>query len=393
MLFGLLNLPWWGDIIATVILCQITIASVTIYLHRHQTHRALDLHPIVSHFFRFWLWLTTATVTKEWVAIHRKHHANVETKDDPHSPMVYGIRKVLTDGAGLYVAAKKDKVLMEKYGYGTPDDWIERRLYTPYAVAGVVLMLFIDLALFGLAGISMWGIQMMCIPVCAAGIINGIGHYWGYRNFETADASRNVIPLAIFLGGEELHNNHHAFASSAKLSSKWWEVDIGWYYIRLLSFFRLAKIKKLPPVFTIKPGKLSIDADTLKAVFSNRLRVMANYTKEVIVPVYKAEKAQAKDNCRKLFRKTQKLLSREESLMNYTAKQRLAKLLAQYQTLKQVYQFRLKLQEIWSRRSKQLNQAELLEALQTWCKQAESTGIEALKNFAFKLKTYAPVNA
>lgn len=243
MVFGYLNLSFWGYVVATLILTQITIAAVTLYLHRHQTHRALTMHPIISHFFRLWLWLTTGMVTADWVAIHRKHHASADVEGDPHSPVVFGIKKVFWEGAELYKVARKDKEMVAKYSHGTPTDWLERKVYSPHSAKGIFLMLFLDLFLFGVPGITIWAIQMMWIPFHAAGVVNGIGHHWGYRNFECPDAARNIIPWGFWIGGEELHNNHHTFASSAKFSIKWWEFDMGWMYIRILSFLGLVKVK------------------------------------------------------------------------------------------------------------------------------------------------------
>ncbi|RPI41117.1 MAG: acyl-CoA desaturase, partial [Betaproteobacteria bacterium] len=230
MLQGILDLPWWGYVVVVLATTHVTIASVTIFLHRHQAHRALELHPVASHFFRFWLWLTTGMVTKEWAAIHRKHHAKCETAEDPHSPIIYGIRKVLLEGTELYRAESKNRETMERYGHGTPDDWLERNLYSKYSARGIVVLLVLNLVLFGPIGATMWAVQMLWIPFFAAGVINGLGHYWGYRNFQSADTSTNIVPWGILIGGEELHNNHHAYATSAKLSNKWYEFDIGWLY-------------------------------------------------------------------------------------------------------------------------------------------------------------------
>src|SRR5450830_660655 len=281
MFSGLLDLPWWGYVLTTLALTHITIASVTIFLHRHQAHRALDLHPVASHFFRFWLWLTTGTVTKEWASIHRKHHAKCETSDDPHSPQILGIKKVLLEGAELYRKEARNLETLEKYGRGTPDDWLERNLYSRHSMLGIMLMLAIDVLLFGPIGITIWAVQMIWIPVTAAGIINGIGHYWGYRNYDCADAATNIIPFGILIGGEELHNNHHTYATSAKLSSKWYEIDIGWAYIRILETLRLAKVKKLAPEPKFSHGKSEADFETLQSVIANRYDVMAKYAKSI----------------------------------------------------------------------------------------------------------------
>src|SRR4051812_15110348 len=275
---GVFNLSVWGYVGVTLLLTHVTIASVTIFLHRHQAHRALDLHPIVSHFFRFWLWLTTGMVTREWVAVHRKHHAKCETEADPHSPQIWGIWRVLFAGVGLYHTAASDAETLEVYGRGTPDDWLERNLYGRHSMLGLGLMLTIDVALFGLgAGLAIYAAQMLWIPFWAAGVINGIGHYLGYRNFETQDASRNIIPLGVLIGGEEFHNNHHAYCYSAKLGNKWWELDIGWVYIKVLESLRLAAVQRVAPRTAFEPGKSAIDVDTLRAVVANRFHVLKLY--------------------------------------------------------------------------------------------------------------------
>lgn len=380
--YGILDLSFWGYVIFTLVFTQITIASVTLYLHRCQAHRALELHPIVSHFFRFWLWLTTGMKTKAWTAIHRKHHAKCETVDDPHSPQILGIKKVLMQGAELYKKEAKQTETLERYGQGTPNDWIENKLYTPHSVAGVVLMLGIDLLLFGLPGISIWGIQMLWIPFFAAGVVNGIGHYWGYRNFECPDASRNIFPIGFFIGGEELHNNHHTFGSSAKFSTKWWEFDLGWFYIRVLKFFKLAKVKKLPPKLCYVPEKKQIDRETLKAIIINRFNILSCYAKEVILPVLKTEQTVAGQK----FYRAKILMIRELSLVSHFERNMLASLLKKQASLRKVYYFRMKLQSIWNKTA--ASQKELIDSLQEWCKRAENSGILALEKFAVQLKTY-----
>lgn len=390
MIFGLLNLSFWGYLLATLILTQITIASVTIYLHRHQTHRALDLHPIISHPFRLWLWLTTGMVTSEWVAIHRKHHATTDVEGDPHSPVVLGIKKVFFEGAELYRTACDDHAMIEKYAHGTPNDWIERNVYKKHSGKGIFLMLLLDLLLFGVPGISIWAIQMMWIPVWAAGVVNGIGHYWGYRNFECRDAATNVIPWGFWIGGEELHNNHHTFASSAKFSVKWWEFDIGWLYIRCLSFLGLAKVKKLPPKLATKEGKHSVDIETVKAVVSNRFQVMSHYYRTVIRPILRHEKRTSleKNVNRKVFQRAGLLLRREERLLCPRATSRLKTLLDNHEQLRLVYNYRQSLQNIWLKTA--ASQKELIESLQQWCKQAEESGLEVLRQFAQQIQNYVP---
>ncbi len=391
MVFGYLNLSFWGYVLAIMILTQITIAAVTIYLHRHQTHKALTLHPIVSHFFRFWLWLTTGMVTADWVAIHRKHHATTDIEGDPHSPVVLGIKKVFWEGAELYRAARKDREMIEKYSHGTPKDWIERNVYSRHSAKGVTLMLLLDLFFFGAPGLTIWAIQMMWIPFHAAGVVNGIGHYWGDRNYECPDAATNIFPWGFWIGGEELHNNHHTFASSAKFSVKWWEFDIGWMYIRILSFFRLAKVKKLPPKLARDEGKLHVDLDTVKAVISNRFQVMSNYYRSVIRPILQYEKnnsIETKED-KKLFQRAGRLLRREDSLLTTKAKTRLQSLLDAREQLRVVYSYKQSLQNVWLKTAS--SQKELIEALQQWCRQAEESGLEVLRQFAQQLKGYVPV--
>lgn len=390
MIFGLLNLSFWGYVIATVVFTQITIAGVTIYLHRNQTHRALTLHPVVSHFFRFWLWLTTGMVTSQWVAIHRKHHATTDVEGDPHSPKVLGLKKVFWQGAELYKVASKDKEMVAKYSHGTPDDWVERNVYKRYSARGIILMFIINALLFGIPGITIWAIQMMWIPVHAAGVINGVGHHFGYRNFECPDASTNIFPWGFWIGGEELHNNHHAFASSAKFSIQWWEFDLGWFYIRCLSMLGLAKVKKLPPKLAMDTGKLCVDIETVKAVISNRFQVMSYYYKRVVRPILKREMRAipADKSEKKLFQRAGRLLRRQESLLSPVARTRLQALLDCCEQLRVVYTYRQSLQNIWLKTA--TSQKELVESLQQWCKQAEESGLDVLQQFARQVKNFVP---
>jgi stearoyl-CoA desaturase (delta-9 desaturase) len=387
MYFGLMDLSLWGHVAVTLALTHITIASVTIYLHRHQAHRALDLHPAVSHFFRFWLWLTTGMVTREWVAIHRKHHARCETPDDPHSPQVFGIGKVFWQGAELYRAEAGRPETIARFSHGTPDDWMERHLYIPYSSFGIVVMLGADLLLFGVAGLTVWAVQMIWIPLFAAGVINGIGHYWGYRSFASEDASTNIVPWGILIGGEELHNNHHAFASSARFSSKWWELDIGWAYIRGLELMGLARVKKVPPRPVLVPGKEGVDTDTLAAVIANRFQVMAQYAGTVVRDVYRQEVRKAHGAYRRALRRSRRLLIGPRFRVSAEASRRLEGVLRCSQALHTVYEFGQQLQSIWKHRS--ASQEFLLEALQEWCRQAEATGIRALQDFARTLRSYS----
>lgn len=380
---GLLGFSVWGYVAVALIFTHITIAAVTIYLHRHQAHRALDLHPIPSHFFRFWLWMTTGMVTKDWSAIHRKHHAKCETEEDPHSPQVLGIKKVFWEGSELYRKEAKNQETLDKYGHGSPDDWIERNLYSGHSRVGIVLMLIINVLLFGVAGISIWAVQMIWIPITAAGIINGFGHYWGYRNYEPEDGSTNVSPWGILIGGEELHNNHHAFPGSAKLSSKPWEFDIGWLYIRILEILGLARVKKVAPEPIIMAGKQEADLDTLRAVIVNRLHVLSHYCRDVIVPVVKDELHKVGSP----LERAKRLLVRDQSLMDEKAKKRLNSVLEHSIALKTVYQHKLSLQKIWQRSNS--SQETLLHSLEQWCKEAEATGIKRLQDFALTLRGYA----
>lgn len=388
--YGLMPLPWWGYLVVFLVLTQLTIFSVTIFLHRCQAHRALDLHAIPSHFFRFWLWMTTGMETKVWVAIHRKHHAKVETEDDPHSPQIFGLRKVLFEGAELYRKEGCNQETLDRYGTGTPDDWIERNVYSKYSWLGVTLMLIIDLALFGAVGLGIWAVQMAWIPFFAAGVVNGIAHYWGYRNFECQDASHNILPIGFFIGGEELHNNHHTYGTSAKFSVKWWEVDMGWLVIRTLKFFGLAHPKRVPPKAKLEFNKKTIDVDTVKAVVTHRFQLMANYSKEVIFPVLQQERARASQAGKAMLSRVKKLLVRDLSLITAEKRKQLEKVLQHYQSLNVVYQFRMRLQNIWVRST--ASQKELVDALQEWCKQAESSGIEVLQNFVVHVKAYRSVD-
>ena len=384
---GLFHLPWWGYVLVGLGLTHVTIVSVTVFLHRHQAHRALDLHPIVSQFFRLWLWLTTGMVTREWVAIHRKHHAKCETPDDPHSPQTRGIATVLWQGAELYQAEAANRQTLEQYGHHTPDDWLERNVYSRYQILGVSIMLVTDYLLFGFAGVALWAVQMIWIPFWAAGVINGLGHWWGYRNYETVDASRNIAWLGVLIGGEELHNNHHAFASSAKFSTRWWEFDIGWGYIRLLQGLGLARVKKLAPQPRILASKERIDMDTLRAVFVNRLHVMSSYAREVLLPVLRQELRCGDVACRSRLRKARRLLVRNPQTMDDRSRGMLEAALGRFAALRTAYQFRERLQAIWDRSA--TSHDKLLQALQEWCQQAEATGVEALEAFARRLKGYS----
>ena len=363
-LYGLLDLSFRGYILTTFILVQITMLAVTVYLHRDQAHRALDLHPVLRHFFRFWIWCTSGMLTREWVAIHRKHHAFCEMPDDPHSPVVYGIKKVLLEGAELYRAEKDNPATLEKFGRGTPDDWLEKNVYLGLPYGGIILLVLVDLLLFGVPGIIIIAVQMVSMPVFAAGVINGLGHYSGYRNFECDDASTNIVPWGVLIGGEELHNNHHAFPTSAKFSVRRWEFDIGWLYIRVLQAVGLARVNKVAPrpVLQANPGK-QVDLENLRAIIVNRMHVLRDYTRQVTLPVLKKEKAIAAGNT--AFRKARNLLVRQPRLLDDKAKQRLCELLSNNAALETVHEFREKLRELWS--GANVSNEKLLAKLREWC--------------------------
>jgi len=387
---GWLDLPWWGCIIAALVLTHITIASVTIYLHRHQAHRALELHPVVSHFFRLWLWLTTGMVTKEWAAIHRKHHAKVETAEDPHSPQVYGINRVLWLGVFLYVKESFNKETMERYGHGTPDDWMERNVYTPHAILGLFLMGAINIAVFGLIpGMLILVTQIGWIPFWAAGVINGIGHFFGYRNYDdVADASTNIVPWGILIGGEELHNNHHAFAASAKLSSKWYEFDIGWMYICILESLGLATVKRLAPTPRFAHPKPSADLETLHAVISNRYDVLSRYAKSfrrTYAEELKRLRQWSPRDAEVLRSLKRALLRGQEAAGSEGA--RLAEALKNSRALATAVAMRQELAALWERSS--ASKEQLLRQLQDWCRRAEASGVAPLVDFSQRLRSYA----
>ena len=386
---GLVGLSAWEAVVYTLVVTHITIAAVTIYLHRHQAHRALELHAIPSHFFRFWLWLTTGQVTKEWAAIHRKHHAKCDTEEDPHSPQTRGIKKVLLEGAELYRAESKNKETLEKYGHGTPDDWIERHVYTPYSAAGVSALLVINFVLFGVIGVSIWAVQMMWIPITAAGIINGLGHWWGYRNYDCNDAATNIFPWGILIGGEELHNNHHTYATSAKLSSKWYEIDLGWAYIRTLEMLGLAKVKKVAPKPKLAKDKAVADLETLQSVITNRYDVMAKYAKSVKA-AFREELEHLKHKAEleaRFLKSSRKLLQREPGKLELSQKAQLIELFKHSKALETMHQMRVELGAIWERSHSTRDQ--LLQQLQDWCTRAEASGIKSLQEFSLRLRSYA----
>lgn len=386
MLPGLLSLPVWGYIAVTLALTHITIVSVTVFLHRHQAHNALSLHPVPSHFFRFWLWLTTGMVTREWVAVHRKHHAKVETADDPHSPQIKGIWSVLLGGVGLYRAATRDADTLNRFGNGTPDDWLEHKLYARFRYLGIAIMAALDLLLFGAAGLIIFAVQMIWIPFWAAGVVNGLGHFWGYRNFETEDASRNLSPFGFLIGGEEFHNNHHAYPQSARLSNKRWELDIGWLYIRALALFRLARVRRVAPTVVLSQQKQSVDADTLRAVMRGRQHILTLYGRNVIRPTVRTERRAAGSPRRKLLRDARKLMTREYVELDAPARVTLNTALQDSPALATVYRYKAYLKELWTLPAR--DGATRVERLQKWCADAERSGVVVLQDFVRVLRGY-----
>ena len=371
----------------TLIVTHITIASTTIFLHRSQAHRALELHAIPSHFFRFWLWLTTSTVTKQWVAVHRKHHAKCETAEDPHSPVTHGIKTVLLQGRELYRDEAMKAETLKKFGHGTPDDWLERHLYTPRNNWGPILMLLINLGLFGVIGITVWAVQMAWIPITAAGIINGLGHWWGYRNFEAPDASTNISPWGIIIGGEELHNNHHTYPTSAKLSVKPYEFDIAWGYIRALEMMGLAKVRKTPPRLTLGDVKPVADAQTLEAIVANRYELMAGYAREVrraCASEVTRLKASGQGTAAAQLKRVRRWVHRDEAQMPTGMAKEVQQTLASLPQLDKLIAMREELRALWTRTN--VSAEQLVHDLQEWCHRAESSGIAALQEFSRKLR-------
>ena len=379
---GLWRLTWWQIVLYTLATTHLTIAAVTIFLHRSQAHRALDLHAIPAHFFRFWLWIGTGMVTREWVAIHRKHHARCETVDDPHSPQTRGLGTVMWRGAELYRAESKNLETIKKFGHGTPNDWIERNLYSRFSWQGVALMLILDLALFGALGAAVWAVQMVWIPFWAAGVVNGVGHYWGYRNFEAHDASTNLSPWGIVIGGEELHNNHHTYPTSAKFSVKPYEFDIGWMYITVLNKLGLAQPKKTPPRLAYGAVRPVADDQTLEALIAHRYEVMASYARQMRA-VFRQQTASAGQPTGAL-RSARRWLHRDAEKVPAAAVPQLAEARAAYPVLDQMVTMREELRQLWLNTGRTREQ--LVADLQAWCKRAEDSGIAALRDFSLKLR-------
>ena len=385
-LYGVMDLSLSGYLLAALVMVQISMMAVTLYLHRDQAHRAIDLHPVMRHFFRLWVWLTSGMVTRKWVAVHRKHHAMVEREGDPHSPKVFGLRKVLLEGAELYRVESGREETLEKYGRGAPDDWIEKNVYAKSSWLGIYSMLVIDVVLFGLPGITVFAVQMLAMPVFAAGVINGLCHAKGYRNFECDDASTNLYPLAVIIGGEELHNNHHAFPTAAKFSVRAWEFDIGWMYIRIMSALGLCKVRRMAPRPIHSANPRPVDIETLKAVLQNRMHVLREYTRKVTLPVLRIEKRADRKNS--LLKCGRKLLVSGPALLDEAAKKSLMKLLADNTALRTVHEYRRQLLGLWAQAN--VSNERLVKQLKEWCNHAEASGIDALHDFSASLRGYLP---
>lgn len=385
---------WWEIVLYTLILTHITIISVTLFLHRSQAHRGLDLHPAVMHFFRFWLWLTTGMITKEWVAIHRKHHARCEREGDPHSPVVFGLGMVFFRGAELYREEAKNEETLKRFGHGTPDDWMERNVYSRHNLLGIMIMLGIDLALFGLVGLAVWAVQMAWIPFWAAGVVNGVGHALGYRNFASPDTSTNVFPWGIIIGGEELHNNHHAYGTSAKFSSKWYEFDLGWMYISVLRFFKLAEVKKVAPKLRLEPANKAatsdIGLDTLQGVITHRYEILARYA-DVIRQAATEEIARIKNtedrNKLSLLQRCRDWIGRGDQVLSEDQRAQLQQVLQDEGKLSTVVQMQVELSRLWE--SSSATSEQLLADLRAWVQRAQQSGIDSLEQFALRLRRYA----
>ena len=384
--YGVVGLSAWTTVAYTLAVTHGTIVAVTVYLHRHSAHRSLDLSPGLAIVFRVWLWLTTGMITKEWTAVHRKHHATTETEDDPHSPQVHGLQEIFWKGTEYYRAGSTPETLA-KYGKGTPDDWFERKLAAGHPYLGIGIMAMVDIALFGSIGIIVWAIQMLWIPILAAGVINGVCHHTGYRNFETSDAAKNIVPWGILIGGEELHNNHHTYPNSAKLSVKRWEFDVGWAWIRLFELCGWAKARSTGPVVTRVQGKAQIDMDTVWAALNDRFRIMSHYAEGVVKPLAKQEVRRADASARRLLRRARSVLCRDDGIVRERDRHDINAILASSPVLKTIYEKRLELNAVWAKRGG--NGEDLLQAFRDWCASAEETGIQALRDFVGELKSYS----
>ena len=382
--YGLVQLPLWGYAVFTFAMVQVMFLGVTLYLHRDQSHGGLNLHPVLRHFFRFWLWFCAATVTRQWVAVHRRHHAFADRPGDPHSPVVFGLRRVVLQGYELYAAVARDPKTLANYGRGTPDDWLERNLYSRFPVVGISIFITLQVIVFGIPAIAMLGVQLVAQPFFAAGIVNGLGHHFGYRSFELPNSATNILPWGLLIAGEELHNNHHAFPASPRFSVQPWEIDIGWLFICLFRVLGLARVSSLAPSPAMVRGRDAVDADTVKALFTNRLHVLRDYRRRVIRPVFR--ELTRREGAGRLTRSALHLLLRHSSLLDERDCQELNQLLERYEVLRAVIEFRDRLQQTWDGMS--ACHARALEHLRALCAEAENSSIQALRRFAHRLPTY-----
>jgi stearoyl-CoA desaturase (Delta-9 desaturase) len=386
LLHGAIRLPLWGYAAFTFAMVQLMFLGITLYLHRDQSHGGLVLHPILRHFFRFWLWFCSGTVTREWVAVHRRHHAFADLPGDPHSPVVFGLKRVVLQGYELYIAAARDQRILANYGRGTPEDWLERNVYSRFPKVGISLFVLLQLVVFGVPAITMVAVEMIAQPLFAGGVVNGFGHALGYRSFEMPNAATNIVPWGVLIAGEELHNNHHAFPSSPRFAVQHWEIDLGWLFICVLRALGLARVASLAPTPNLVGDRAAIDADTVRALFTNRMHVLRDYRRRVIGPVFHAVRRQAGSGV--LAHRSPRLLVRHPKLLDERSRQQLRELLERYEVLRTVIDFRDRLQQIWDGTSASHGRA--LEQLRELCSQAEDSGILALRNFASRLRTYAP---
>jgi stearoyl-CoA desaturase (delta-9 desaturase) len=384
-LYGVFSgLTFWWYVLIGFLLVQVSMMAVTLYLHRDATHRSVDLHPALRHFFRLWIWMTSGQLTREWVAVHRKHHAFSDQEGDPHSPVIYGLKKILLEGAEVYRVSARDPAVQEKYGRGTPDDWMERNVYSRHRNLGIVILVLTDIVLFGAPGIIILSAQLIAMPLFAAGGINGLGHATGYRNFECDNAARNMLPWGLLIGGEELHNNHHAFPTSAKFSAQPWEVDIGWGALRLLEKLGLARIRRvMPEAMPEMAPHRTVDLDMVKAVIATRMHILRDYAARVTLPVLKAE---VQRSAGALSLRVRKLLVRHPQLLDSQAQARLQAVLVQHKHLHTVHEFRERLSQLWS--GALGSNERLVTHLHDWIAQAEASGIESLQQFAARLRGY-----
>ena len=392
-LYGLLDLPWWGYIVWALVWLHVTMITITLYFHREQAHRSVDLHPALRHFFRFWVWINTGAPTKQWVAVHRKHHALCERQGDPHSPVVFGLKTVVLQGAELYIAESRKAETQEKYGKGTPDDWLERNIYTPHDYTGIALLVIFDVLLFGALGLVLVAFQLASMPFLAAGIINGVGHARGYRNFETNDASTNLWPIAVLIGGEELHNNHHAFPTSARFSVRPGEIDIGWLHLKVFAALGLARIRRVAnePALGLepRPGHAAApDLEALRSILIHRMHVLRTYMHTVTLPVLRRDYEALGNNARALLPNVRRWLTWQPQQLEESDRLKLTELRELLPAFELVLQFRSELKKLWE--GAHTSNERLLEDFSQWCRRAEESGNQYLREFVAYLRSFQP---